>query len=302
MDKVLEGQHLTCTVGIPGCGKSTWANEQVAGSYGHIVKVERDELRATCHTSTGNLWDYKYSKTKENAVTALQEIIIRRELAAGNSVIVSDTNLNEKTRTRLAIIARDHHMDINWKVFDVPLHQCMKWNSRRPNHVPESVLIRMEINMRKYLGKYLHDKTNPLGLPECVIFDVDGTLADMVGIRGPFEWDKVGLDKKHGYVCAYFQMLKYFGTTIIVFSGRDGVCYHDTAKWLVDGKVEPTEMYLREAGDQRNDSIIKEELFDKYIKGRYHVSHIVDDRKQVMCLWESMGFQTMNVGGFLADF
>ena len=30
-----------------------------------------------------------------------------------------------------------------------------------------------------------------------IIVDVDGTLADMKGIRGPFEWDKVHLDKPH---------------------------------------------------------------------------------------------------------
>ena len=30
-----------------------------------------------------------------------------------------------------------------------------------------------------------------------IIVDVDGTLADMRGVRGPFEWDKVHLDKPH---------------------------------------------------------------------------------------------------------
>ena len=30
-----------------------------------------------------------------------------------------------------------------------------------------------------------------------IIVDVDGTLADMRGVRGPFEWDKVQLDRPH---------------------------------------------------------------------------------------------------------
>ena len=32
---------------------------------------------------------------------------------------------------------------------------------------------------------------------KAIIVDVDGTLADMRGIRGPFEWDKVSQDKPH---------------------------------------------------------------------------------------------------------
>jgi hypothetical protein len=32
---------------------------------------------------------------------------------------------------------------------------------------------------------------------KAIIVDVDGTLADMRGVRSPFEWDKVLQDKPH---------------------------------------------------------------------------------------------------------
>ncbi len=300
-----EGQHMTCTVGIPGCGKSTWAKEETLASYNCIVNLERDVLRAFSHTSTGNLWDYKYSKDKEAQVTKLQERLIRRALADGKSVIVSDTNLNEKTRNRMMGIAAEYNLTVNWQVFDIPLHQCMKWNSKRPNHVPESVLIRMEQNMRKYLGKYVQDKTDRKErlLPDCVIVDIDGTIADMKGIRGPFDWDNVGKDRVIPHVAAYIRSLYESGQiNVFIFSGRDGSCMELTKEWLDTHEIGYDGLFMREAGSQVNDSIIKEELFDKHIKGKYTVSHIVDDRAQVCKMWESMGFNVMNVGGFLADF
>lgn len=298
--------RIVATIGIPGCGKSTWADKFLLESP-EFIQTERDIIRAGNFTETGNRWDYKYTKTKESKVTEMQDIEIREALIYGSSVVISDTNLNPKTRTHLTVLAQEFGIEIEWIPFDVPLHQAVKQNLRRPEHVPESVLINMERNMRQYLGKYV--QTPELRLQErkylssCVLVDIDGTLADMKGIRGPFEWDKVHLDKPRQFVVDYVKYLwNHTYHKIIIFSGRDSSCRLLTRRWLLEHGIHHHELHMRPEGSQINDSILKEDLFKQHILGKYTIDHIVDDRKQVAMHWESMGFNVMNVGGFLADF
>ena len=74
--------------------------------------------------------------------------------------------------------------------------------------------------------------------PKAIIVDVDGTLADMRGIRGPFEWDKVHLDRPHQDVIDLVKDLislnKY---KIIITTGRDGVCEETTKNWLLENYI-----------------------------------------------------------------
>lgn len=90
-----------------------------------------------------------------------------------------------------------------------------------------------------------------------IIVDVDGTLANMKGVRGPFEWDKVHLDKPHwdvvelirdlasvgydepdpkGYACSECDQPYYSHFVpkykIIIVTGRDGSCTEETCQWL----------------------------------------------------------------------
>lgn len=299
-------QKMICTVGIPGCGKTTWADEYIKENTS-TVKLERDIIRAENHTSTGNLWDYKFSKGKENAVTTVQKDLIRIALGEGKSVIVSDTNLNTATRYMLKELAADFGIEAEFKEFDVPLHQAMQWNRKRPEHVPESVLINMERKMRVYLDKFIQTpesrEITSRFLNTCVIMDIDGTLADMRGIRGPFDWEKVHLDKPIQFIVDYAKfIMDNTDHSLILFSGRDSSCRKLTEEWLWKQGITFSGLYMRPSGSNANDSLIKETLFDNHVKGKYSVDHVVDDRAQVCKMWESMGFRVMNVGGFLADF
>jgi predicted kinase len=295
-------QVITLTVGIPASGKDTWAREMCEKYPDKTVVVNRDVIRARDYTKTGSIHDYKYTRSKERQITEKQQRYASFALQQGKSVIVSDTNLNAGTCEGWAEFAAKNDVAITYEAFITPLHTCIKRNAKRADYVPESVLIRMETKMRGQLGKYVHDKSNPNNLPECVIFDIDGTLADMKGVRGPFEWDKVGSDKPRRFVCEYLQGVYDVGDKVIIFSGRDSVCREQTELWLKERDLGYDDLFMRAEGSTTPDTIVKEEMFDKHIKGKYHVSHIVDDRKAVCQMWESMGFDVMNVGGFSADF
>lgn len=42
---------------------------------------------------------------------------------------------------------------------------------------------------------------------------------------------------------------------------------------------------MRAAGDYRKDAVIKKEMFDTQIEGKYFVEFVLDDRNQVVDLW-----------------
>lgn len=131
-------------------------------------------------------------------------------------------------------------------------------------------------------------------LKKAVLVDVDGTLANMAGQRGPFEWDKVFKDKPHQDIIDLVNDL-YENYHIIILTGRDGVCEEATREWLDEHEVCYHELFIRKAGDFRKDSIIKHEIYLKHIYPRYEVKFILDDRNQVVDMWRSIGLRVLQV-------
>ena len=145
-----------------------------------------------------------------------------------------------------------------------------------------------------------------------IIVDVDGTLADMRGVRGPFEWDKVHLDKPHQDVIEMVQdfasLEVYTGEydddgdemidtkyKIIITTGRDGVCEEATKQWLRDHKVPYDEFFIRPEGSFAKDNVIKSHMYIEYIYPKYDVKFVIDDRDQVVKMWRSLGLRVLQV-------
>lgn len=294
-------QTFEITVGIPASGKSHYAIKRRHYDINPKTYVsERDEIRSEHFCKFGDLNNYKFSKAKEKKVTEIQEDLIRKAISRGFNVIVSDTNLNKSTRDRLEQLSRLLGIEPTYKLFKTPLATCIKRNAKRHHTVPESVLIRMQKKMREYCGEFVQGE-NVDCLTEVVIFDIDGTLAKMNG-RSPFEWHRVYEDLPRREVVNYNKLLTRANQRVIVLSGRDSVCRLETERWLIDNGVGYAELFMRPEGDNNPDWQIKEELFDKHIKGRYYVSHIVDDRKMMVEHWQSMGFSVFDVGNGISDF
>jgi len=146
--------------------------------------------------------------------------------------------------------------------------------------------------------------------PKAIIVDVDGTLADMRGIRGPFEWDKVHLDKPHQDVIDLVNELASvrelippgkpfrempFKYKIIITTGRDGVCEDATKNWLLENYINYDDFYIRKEGDFRKDNIIKSEIYMDHIRPKYDVAFVIDDRDQVVEMWRSLGLRVLQV-------
>ena len=242
---------MIITQGIPASGKSTWAEEYAKEQFnktGTIYNIiERDEIRKVLFCQSRDLNTYKFSKEKENKVTEYQYNLIRESFKQGDNVIIADTNLNQKTVDKLLELADEFSADYTFKVFETPLHECIKRNQKREYFVPESVLIRMQQQLNELLGKPLYKAKE--GLPRCIIVDIDGTLADSKGVRGPFEWNKVDQDKPIDVVV---DIVREYGSDVPVkvffFSGRDEICYNKIEKNVNNydlTKLKTTSFYIK---------------------------------------------------------
>jgi predicted kinase len=292
--------------GLPGSGKSTQTFRDVMENYEKVIRVNRDDLRKMLHNSV-----WLGNKTEGNVIR-MRDAAIRAGLKSGQTVISDDTNLDPSVVKHLAKIAEFFGAEVEVRDFDVPLNICIDRNSKREGSakVPDEAIRGMHKKWFKN-GKF---PENPLGtsaikpvtfakyvpdksLSKAVIFDIDGTLASHDGVRSPYDYTKVSLDNPREAVIEtvknYLQLQKY---VVIFLSGREDSCRKDTITWL-EKHIELSgfefyldsywELHMRQAGDKRQDRIVKGELFDEHIRNRFNVEVVYDDRDQVVDLWRT---------------
>lgn len=280
----------TITVGISGSGKTSCAKTQKA------TIICRDDVRAQILTERGHdvvnssMWTFwKFNKSDETEVTARCSAMVEECAKAEQDIIIADTNLNADRRVELAKKLENIGYTVEYKQFDISYEEACKRDKGRKDTVGEGVIY------KQWLQLYGEPYKAPEGAPTCVIVDIDGTLAHMDGKRGTFEWDKVGQDSCDQVVK---RIVDEFSSDneIIVMSGRDGICYDLTKQWLDDHDIYYDRLVMRKAGDMRKDYIVKRELFDEHIRGKYAVTVVVDDRKQVIREWHRIGLKVIAVG------
>jgi predicted kinase len=125
------------TVGISASGKSHWAN-QYAREHNAIV-AERDNLRFTL-TGHKDWSTYKFDKKFEGMVTVIQYSIIREAYRIGRDIVISDTNLNPKTRVELFDFCNSLGYTFEYKVFNVVLEHAIARDMVRERPVGRTVI------------------------------------------------------------------------------------------------------------------------------------------------------------------
>lgn len=294
---------LHITRGLPGCGKSTFAQEWVAENPESRVRINLDDFR--------NMFD-RYTVTSGphaiRVVTARNAAVVAM-LNAGYDVIVDDTNLPNKFVRELHKIAVAADADFNVvDMTDVPVDVCIARDAARDRTVGEDVI-------RNYHNRFVKGRTYPLKvdipesdkpvmaepyipdttLPRTILCDLDGTVALMNG-RGPYDETRVSEDLPNQPVIDAVKAMHAAGHTVVFLSARTEGCKEDTAAWL-DRHVGITydNLLMRNVGDQRKDALVKREIFDSYIRDHYQVIGVFDDRNQVVQMWRSLGLTVFQV-------
>lgn len=277
--------------GLPGSGKSRWAEEQVLNTQaGQAVRVNRDLLRLMLHADR-----WKGSKTEKPTVAARDAIIKAMMVRKTALIICDDTNLAPSVEFDLRALADEGGYTFEIKDFtDVPLKTCVERDLKRDRSVGKDVIVGMH---NKFLTGAPADPPEwILGAADVVLVDVDGTLARMDG-RSPYEWQRVGEDAPIQPIIRLIEVLRRQGLQMVFVSGRDGSCRSETEQWLKTHafKDHGEQLLMRPAGDTRPDSIVKREIYDASISGHYNVAWVLDDRNQVVDMWRSLGLTCLQV-------
>lgn len=267
------------TVGISASGKTYWASQQKA------VDINRDWIRFNVIAPGADWGSYKFNKVKENEVTKIQEQMVMDAHGKGQDVIISDTNINPNTRNKWTTLLTDIGYEVEIKEFPISLEEAYKRDSLRANGVGQNVIYSQYQKWLEYKGRKTYKQD--WSLDKAVIFDIDGTLAQMNG-RSPFDWDKVGTDGPRMFIVEMARFYKHLDYDIIIVSGRDGVCKGVTEDWLNNYMVPFDKFFIRPEGDIRKDTIVKEEIFWDHIASRYNVVGVVDDRPSVVRMWHEL--------------
>lgn len=299
---------VSITVGLPGSGKTTVAKLMHADNPNDVILVSRDGLRAELFNGEGIL-----SPQEENYVSKVQKGIVKDALRARKHVIIHDMNLREKYRTEWAKIARNHGAEFEMiDLTSVEVGECIDRVWRRYDQggraVPIDVLVELDKKFIKPLQgqpvKAPEIHAEPVsfapwvrtpGLPDAIIVDIDGTIADGKDVRNMYDPTKYHLDKPKQDVIRLVQDEAYrMGTQILFLSGRHNDYREATEDWLFQHVKVPFKLFMRE-DPSRDDSVEKYLLFDRNIRGNCNPKYVLDDRDRVVDMWRSLGLLTLQV-------
>lgn len=285
-------------VGLPASGKTTLAMEMVRADE-RCVHVARDDFRYM-------LRGVGYCPREEDLITQAFNATVKAALVAGRDVVVDNTHcklsyLNE------GLAEVRHYADSAVRYVPVDLETAVARDAARERSVGRAVIERMHEQLSGWAEGFDFSRTYPREprplvtsrrsdvTTNAVIFDIDGTLANM-GKRSPYDWGRVGIDSPNGPVVERALEHERIGDLIIVMSGRDEESRDATREWLLRHGIPFDELHMRPNGDNRKDSVVKRELYEKHVDGRgLNILAVYDDRLQVLRMWHELGLFTFNV-------
>lgn len=313
---------LTC--GIPACGKSTWSKEEVRKDPEGTMRINRDDLR-------NMLSNYHFTDSNEKIVTTLKEQALIAGLKSGRNIIIDETNLNRRNFDDVCDIIRDLNIEcmVMEKPFYVELEEAIARDNTRTGsaHVSEEVVRRFWKKSGGTQHKYYKPRVEMITrkteddvakgkpsfnskLPEAIICDLDGTLSLFNAInrdgsvnfehtnthaRSPYDASKCDQDSLNEQVAIVLEAMDKAGYKIIFCSGREDMYRDQTNTFIKKHLNFEYKLFMRKYGDDRKDSIIKEEIYNNHIAPNYNVFLVLDDRASVVKFWRSKGLQCWQV-------
>lgn len=322
-------QQYIITQGIPGSGKSTWAQQWVNEDPFNRVRINRDDLRAAVIKAEPNKWKssdgfYVNGPKKndfEQKVTQLEHTLTQRALRAGKSVVNDNTNLTPRFVKQISKFARELNVPIVAKTFPITIEEAKRRNANRDRKVPEHVIENMFKNGLGPQGQFHHiDGTfpiQPFKAPEkigthAIGIDLDGTAADVRSIRHFVEKDARGRRDFDGFhrsslfvppnesVVEIIKDAQANGLAVLITTARGEDYKEVSQRWLKENGIEFDNYYCRARGDSRPDYIVKAEMYDEISK-HYDLVHQVDDNPQAIQAWEEKGVLVTKVKFYDGD-
>ncbi len=123
-----------------------------------------------------------------------------------------------------------------------------------------------------------------------IVFDIDGTLADLSHRLHYITGEHKDWDAFHGAIIfkdePIMPMIRLINClfddhSIVLLTGRSEKCRYYTEKWLEKWGIPYDELFMRVTDDRRPDYIVKKELLLSTFDPK-DITTIFEDRKQVV--------------------
>lgn len=215
-----------------------------------------------------------------------------------------------KSTTNRYITKFNHLADISFKVFDLDAQtiadRCEKRNKETGKYISKSVqakYIKEFCSLKKNFDFSVRPKVDrrenlieqDTSLPKAIICDLDGTLA-LMDDRNPFDASKADKDRLNESVASTLRLFSQNGYEILLVSGREDRFKEPTIKFLEKHSISYNRLLMRKSKDYRKDSIVKREIYEGAIQGKYYVEFVLDDRDQVVDMWrQELGLSCFQV-------
>lgn len=286
-------KKLIMCQGLPGSGKTTWALLECEKSL-YTVRINKDEIRQEFEKD-GWVWT---PKNEQNVIEARDQRIRDAFYAGADIVISDDTNFGRKHEARLRQLARECGAEFEIKRFDIPVEECIRRDAQRSGKARVG-----EVVIRQMAAWYGIPVSSPVFAPvvpdeslmPAIICDLDGTLAHGEH-RNVYDFAQSADDRCDFLVRSIIHLFyTHEQYKIIYITGREEKFRLQTINFLETWHCPSGLLYMRMTGDHRKDSIVKYELFDRYVRGKYNVRFVLDDRNQVVEMWRKIGLKCLQV-------
>ena len=143
---------------------------------------------------------------------------------------------------------------------------------------------------------------------DCVIYDMDGTLADVTDIRhfvtgGNTDYHSFHMGSidvpAHEHVVDMLRQDQADGKAIVIVTARNSAYMYVTIFWLFFAGIEYDEIYMRDSKDQRPDWEVKADILVQMRKDGFNPVRAVDDNPSVVELWEREGIPVTVIPGWV---
>ena len=290
--------------GPPGSGKSTAAKQMLRENPGKMKRINMDLLREM-------LDDGDFTMQNEKFAGLLKRRLIDTALRRGFDVIDDNTNFSEKGWYETCeIAAAVGDVQVIEKAFIISKKECLTRNAGRPNPVPDHIIHTMfdkhvtgkKVEERSAYFPPVQPVAHDPAKQECIIIDLDGTVALNNGHRGWYEYEKCIDDELHHTIAAIIQLVVSTGKIPLFVSGRDASAKEGSWMWLQTHELAGMDkdinahLFTRKEDDFRHDTIVKEEIYREHIEPFYNVFCVFDDRTTVVDMWRALGLVCLAVG------
>jgi len=303
-------------MGIPGAGKSYFSRELMAKEPGCWKRINFDDLRSAIDNGV-------YSPENEKIIIKTRDLIIQESLKNQFNVIVDNTHIKDKGRHFEHICSLVESLGINTQVIEKPFYidvnDAIERDAKRPSPVGEKVIRTFWHEAGGKGFQHYHPKVETFlasdksalakkakldpKLPNAILVDLDGTLA-LIGDRNVYDaGDCDTVDHINVPVAETVKLYHKAGYKIIFCSGRIDKYREPTVRFIEKHLPDMEYMlFMRNSSDKRKDCLVKDEIFQREINGKYNVGLILDDRDSVIELWrKKLGFGCVfqvNYGNF----